>query len=77
MIRFPLVAILSLGLSASLYSIVPDLAGFELATVSRSLNEPWQIGALLGWRVTELFVAWSFGLDCMYIRPTICTISQG
>lgn len=64
-IRFPLATLLSLGLSATLYSVVPEVAGFELATVSRSLNEPWHIGALLGWKVLELAVAWGAGYDCM------------
>jgi len=56
--------VLSLGLSAGLYSFVPDVAGYELATVSRSLNEPWQIGGLLAWKMAEIAIAWSAGLDC-------------
>lgn len=63
-IRFPLAVILALGSSAGLYSVAAQLTGFELATVSRTLDEPWQIGALLAWRVVELYVAWSSGFDC-------------
>ena len=61
---FPVSLVLSLGLSAGLYSFVPDVAGYELATVSRSLNEPWQIGGLLAWKMAEIAIAWSAGLDC-------------
>lgn len=63
-IGFPLAVVVSLGLSASLYSVVPDLIGYELAAVSRTLDEPWAIGSLLGWKVSELAIAWSSGLDC-------------
>ncbi|GAB7353087.1 hypothetical protein MBLNU459_g3631t1 [Dothideomycetes sp. NU459] len=62
-IGLPAAIVTSLGLSAVAYSFVPDLAGFELAAVSRSLNEPWQIAALLAWKVAELVFAWTAGLD--------------
>jgi len=68
-LRFPLVAIASMGLSATLYSIVPRETGYELAAISRSLNEPWQIGGLLAWKIFEIFVPWTMGLDC-----AICSI---
>lgn len=63
-IGFPLAALLSFGLSAGLYSFVPDFTGYELATVSRSLNEPWQIAGLLLWKFTAIAVIWTAGLDC-------------
>jgi hypothetical protein len=49
-IQFPLVVILSLSSSALLYSFAAEYTAGELATVSRSLNEWWQVGALVGWR---------------------------
>jgi hypothetical protein len=49
-IQFPLVVILSLSSSALLYSFTADYTAGELATISRSLNERWEVGALVGWR---------------------------
>lgn len=57
--------ILSFGLSTVLHSVTAEISGFQLATASRALNEPWQIGALLGWKVVELATAWIAGYDCM------------
>lgn len=63
-IRLPLVWVLSLGLSALLYSLVADYAGYELAAVSRDLTEDWEVGALLAWKLVELSGAWFAGYDC-------------
>ncbi|THY36374.1 hypothetical protein D6D01_00469 [Aureobasidium pullulans] len=60
---YPMSIIMSPALSAGLYSFVPDMMGAPLAAVSRSLNEPWQIGGLLAWRLLEITIGWSFGLD--------------
>ncbi|GAM82270.1 hypothetical protein ANO11243_002490 [Dothideomycetidae sp. 11243] len=62
-VRFPTVVVLALGISAALYSVAAELTGFELATVSRSLNEPWQIFGLVGWRIVELYIFWVSGYD--------------
>ncbi|KAF2151052.1 hypothetical protein K461DRAFT_279824 [Myriangium duriaei CBS 260.36] len=62
-VRFPIAVVLALGISAGLYSAAAELTGFELSTVSRSLDEPWQILALVGWRIAELFTYWASGFD--------------
>ncbi|TKX18838.1 hypothetical protein C1H76_9099 [Elsinoe australis] len=62
-IAFPLAVVLTLGTSAGLYSASAQLTGFELATISRNVDEPLEIGALLGWRVFELIVNWNSGFD--------------
>jgi hypothetical protein len=49
-IRFPLIVILSLASSSLLYSFAAEYTAGDLASVSRSLNEWWEVGALLGWR---------------------------
>jgi hypothetical protein len=49
-LQFPLVVVLSLSSSALLYSFASEYIDGELATVSRSLNQWWEIGALLGWK---------------------------
>ena len=51
-VQFPLVVVLSLVSSALLYSFAAEYTTGELATVSRSLNEWWEVGALLGWRTS-------------------------
>jgi hypothetical protein len=56
--------IFSFGLSTLLHTVTAQYSGIQLATASRSLQEPWQIGTLLGWKVVELFVAWVAGYDC-------------
>ncbi|KAL9094460.1 MAG: hypothetical protein Q9165_003310 [Trypethelium subeluteriae] len=61
--RFPLLTVLSLALSTLLFSFVADSTGVELASISRSLNEPWQAGVVLGWKVIELGVAWYLNYD--------------
>jgi len=64
-IRFPLVVLLSFALSTLFYSLVADFAGFELAAVSKELTDEWQVALLLGWKFSELCVAWYAGYDCM------------
>ena len=71
---YPLSIILSPALSALLYSFVPDIMGAPLAAVSRSLNEEWQIGALLAWRLLEITLAWSTGLDRQYTRRLLVVL---
>jgi hypothetical protein len=48
-LRFPLVVLLSLTLSSLLYSFASSQTA-DLARVSRSLDQWWQVGALVGWR---------------------------
>ncbi|KAI5251775.1 hypothetical protein E4T42_03994 [Aureobasidium subglaciale] len=60
---YPLSIVMAPALSALLYSFVPDIMGAPLAAVSRSLNEEWQIGALLTWRLLEITLGWVYGLD--------------
>lgn len=66
-IGFPLAVTLALGTSAGLYSAAAELTGFELSTVSRTLNEPWQIFALVAWRIAELYTFWVSGFDCEFL----------
>ena len=62
-LRFPLLVIINLSLSAFLYSLASEVTGYELAPVSRSLNESWQVLALVGWKVVELAVGWYGNFD--------------
>ena len=49
-LRFPLLVLLSLSLSSLLYSLTAGYTAGELASVSRSLDQWWEVGALVGWR---------------------------
>jgi hypothetical protein len=49
-IRFPLVVILSLSLSSLLHSFAAEYTAGDLASISRSLNEWWEVGGLVAWK---------------------------
>ncbi|KAF2210974.1 hypothetical protein CERZMDRAFT_44433 [Cercospora zeae-maydis SCOH1-5] len=61
-IKFPALTLVSLGLSAFLYTVVSPYAGPELASVSRDLDR-WQLWTVVGWKLTELFGAWYLRYD--------------
>lgn len=71
-LRFPLLVILSLTLSASLYTFAADFSVGELAGISRSLNEWWEVVGLLGWRTTELGIGWWGEYDGQHSVPLQC-----
>lgn len=62
-LRFPLLVLSSLTLSVLLYTFIPNITGYELATVSRSLNRPYQPVLRVVIKVLELAIAWKLGLD--------------
>lgn len=64
-VRFPLLVVLSLTISSLLYSLVSPFTSGDLATVSRSRDNWWEIVGLLGWKVTQLAVGWYGGFDSM------------
>lgn len=64
--RFPLLVVLSLGLSTLFRTWTSNYSGLALATASRSLQEPAQIGVLLGWKAVQLFIVWAAGYDCTF-----------
>ena len=64
-VRFPLLLVLSLTISSLLYSLVSPFTSGDLATVSRSRDNWWEIAGLLGWKATELAVGWYGGFDSM------------
>ena len=57
-LRFPILVILSFSLSASLYSFAADATEYELASVSRRINDSWRVGGLLFWKICELGIGW-------------------
>ena len=67
-LRFPLAVIMSMSLSALLYSLTADLRADDLALVSRRLVEWWQVLGLLGLKAAELAVGWWGGYDGMHLQ---------
>ncbi|KAF2502755.1 hypothetical protein BU16DRAFT_475141 [Lophium mytilinum] len=62
-LRFPLLVIISLSLSAFSYSAAYELLGYRLGSVARTLNDSWGPVAFLGARVAELYVGWYMRYD--------------
>jgi hypothetical protein len=62
-LRFPLLLILNLGLSALLYSLASEFTTGDLASVSRSIDGPWEVTGLVGWKALELALGWWGGYD--------------
>jgi hypothetical protein len=48
-LKFPLLATLSLTISALLYSVTAEYTA-DLSRVSRKLDDYWEVGVLLSWR---------------------------
>lgn len=57
-LRFPLVVVFSLTLSSVFYSLSSAFTAGDLSSVSRSLNEWWEVAGLVGWKATELAIGW-------------------
>lgn len=64
-VRFPLLVVLSLTISSFLYSLVSPFTSGDLATVSKSRDNWWEIVGLLVWKATQLAVGWYGGFDSM------------
>lgn len=76
LLRFPALVLLSLTLSAVSYSVSSELMVGDLSSVSRSLNEWWQIGGLLGCKILELGAGWWFEYDSMRAFGSIAKIKE-
>lgn len=57
-LRFPLVVITNLALSALAFSFTSEYAAGDLSSVSRSINEWWQVIGLLLAKTLEIAVGW-------------------
>ena len=62
-LRFPLLVLFSLTISSFLYSLVSPFTTGDLATVSKSRDNWWEIAGLLGWKATQLAIGWFGGFD--------------
>jgi len=62
-LRFPLLVLISLTSSSVLYSLSSAITAGDLSSVSKSLNDWWEITGLLGWKTAQLAVGWWGGYD--------------
>lgn len=67
-LQFPLLAVLSLTLSATLYTIASSFTAGDLSSVSRRLDDWWEVAGLIGWKTAELAVGWWGGYDRMVLQ---------
>jgi hypothetical protein len=64
-LQFPLVVILSFGISTLLYSLIAEIGTGELASISIH-SESWlDVAGLLAWKAVLLGVCWFGGFDGM------------
>lgn len=66
-IRFPLLVLLSMGLSSFLYAVASPLTTGDLSVISRTHDEWWEIAVLLGWKAGQLAVGWYGGYDSTHL----------
>lgn len=67
-LQFPLLVVLSLALSATLYTFASSFTAGDLSSVSRRLDDWWEVVGLIGWKTAELAVGWWGGYDRMFLR---------
>lgn len=65
---FPALVVLSLTLSSALYSVASVLTVGDLSSVSRSLDDWWEVAGLIGWRILTLAVGWWGEFDSERLR---------
>ena len=72
-LRFPIAVLLNLTLSAALYSITSDFRAGDLSSVSRSINQWWEVMGLLGGKVAELAIGWygDFDRKCHFLSHLV------
>ena len=65
-LQFPLLVLLSLTLSAFLYSFTSEFTAGDLSSVSRSINDWGEVVGLLAVKTMELAVGWWGEYDSMH-----------
>ena len=63
---FPLLVVLSMGLSSALYAFSSPFTSGDLSTVSAHRDQWGEVAGLLAWRATELAVGWYGGFDSKF-----------
>lgn len=63
-LQFPLLVTLRLCLSYFLLTGASTFTAGDLASVSRKVDDGWEVAGLIGWKIAELAVGWWGGYDC-------------
>ncbi|KAG2412266.1 hypothetical protein HFD88_009823 [Aspergillus terreus] len=61
--RFAAVVFISLGLSSALFTLTSRATLGELGSVSKHLEEWWEVAGLVAWKAVEVGLAWLLGFD--------------
>ncbi|KAI9822007.1 MAG: hypothetical protein M1832_003179 [Thelocarpon impressellum] len=67
-LRFPLLVTLSLAISSILFSVSARYTVGDLGSVSRRLDDWWEVAGLIAWRTTELGLGWWSSYDGMFFK---------
>ena len=70
-LHFPALVLLSLTLSATLYTVASNFTAGDLSSVSRRLDDWWEVAALVGWKTAQLAVGWWGGYDRMLLEAYV------
>ena len=70
-LQFPLLVLLSLTLSAFLYSFTSEFTAGDLSSVSRSINDWGEVVGLLAVKTMELAVGWWGEYDSMHAPSVV------
>lgn len=65
---FPTLVVLSLTISSALYSVASVFTVGDLSSVSRSLDDWWEVVGLIGWRIVVLAFGWWGEYDSAQLR---------
>lgn len=66
---FPTLVVLSLTISSALYSVASVFTAGDLSSVSRSLDDWWEVVGLIGWRIVVLAFGWWGEYDSAQLTP--------
>ncbi|KAL5357856.1 hypothetical protein BJX96DRAFT_28854 [Aspergillus floccosus] len=61
--RFAAVVFISLALSSALFTLTSRATVGELGSVSKHLEEWWEVAGLIAWKAVEVGLAWLLGFD--------------
>ena len=69
-LRFPLLVLMTWTLFGTLWSTISPFTAGDLATVSRSRDDWWNIVGLMVWKAALVAVGWYGGYDSTQMPPT-------
>lgn len=67
-LHFPVLVVFSWTLSAALYTVASSFTAGDLSSVSRRLDDWWQVVGLIVWKTVKLAIGWWGGYDRMLLE---------